>query len=456
MKIRSLFDEEVKKLIVDNPEEYLKIIDEDIIYIIKKCKYGFRKKLWKSRLMVCTIQKSAVLTIVEKYHEANKLLEEIYYLFDFDIKEKQKNIFYWLYLMSKFSICIETATYEDAKILLERMIENLEIQIEGEKKINSKIIIDINKCILEYYLGDKEKCIKMLNNCLNNVINEEQKGPIYYYLCKCYLDTTDLDTFNLDIAKNKITQLLNKCENRQCKKKINDLLNNISVIISDRIFWDKIKNNKLLSKNSREMLQCGKKVVALNNREEIILAFKEKNIPIFENVVEFQKKYGGIWYKIGENYYEGYRLDMFYYNDFHDKYELRYFTKEDGVYYFQCMDYHYAGDIGPCIDQFGKIYNFGMGSFFIRADSIEEFLDDEAIKYYIENQKLEYINRKISREEIDEFIKRNHLFKIEKETFTGKYFEWWKNTEESIFIRIDLLSKYNFVSGFCKDQCELN
>lgn len=49
-----------------------------------------------------------------------------------------------------------------------------------------------------------------------------------------------------------------------------------------------------------------------------------------------------------------------------------------GKYYISTMDYHYAGDWGPHIDEDGKIYEYICGSLELMANSIEEFLESQS------------------------------------------------------------------------------
>ncbi len=214
----------------------------------------------------------------------------------------------------------------------------------------------------------------------------------------------------------------------------------------------KSMEKKILSETVNDMILSGKKVDTIKNKDEIKRVFANEGIPFFDKVIDFQVSFGGIWYKIGERFYTGFRMDMFFFNEFEEKYELKFFKKENGKYYVQCMDYHYAGDFGPCIDEDGKIYDFCMGRFFIRADNIEEFLDDDAIKYYMVNKHKTWLTRGAKISEIDEFKKTEALNKIKRESFSDKYFEWWCNTEETIFVRIDLVNKYGYAKVYCKDQ----
>ncbi|SEB22582.1 hypothetical protein SAMN04488146_1407, partial [Bacillus nitratireducens] len=79
-------------------------------------------------------------------------------------------------------------------------------------------------------------------------------------------------------------------------------------------------------------------------------------------------------------------------------------------------------------------------------------LDDDAIKYYMVNKHKTWLKRGAKISEIDEFKKTEALNKIKRESFSDKYFEWWCNTEETIFVRIDLVNKYSYAEVYCKDQ----
>lgn len=151
--------------------------------------------------------------------------------------------------------------------------------------------------------------------------------------------------------------------------------------------------NSSLSLNTQEMLIMGKKIDTIKGIDNIKKLFIEKGIPLFSKVIEFQERYGGINYKIGHEFYEGFSMDLFNYSLPENQYRFRGYKKIDGKYFFNCMDYHYAGDLGPYIDEDGKIYDFGMGKLFIRADSIEEFLEDEGIKFYFVSKQDQWLHR---------------------------------------------------------------
>lgn len=218
-----------------------------------------------------------------------------------------------------------------------------------------------------------------------------------------------------------------------------------------------LENNRRLnlSKYALEMIYDGKRLDTTNEKKQIVDTILAEGLPVYKKVVEFQELYGGLCYKIGEQYYEGFSLNLVWFNDSKNRYELRYTMKKDDIYFFECMDYHYAGDVGPCIDMNGKIYDFGMGRVFIRANSIEEFLEDEAIKFYFVKKQNKWLNRGALCDEFQVFKQNVDLIRVENSMFSRKYFDWWKDQSESIFIRTDLTGHSTYAQVYCKDKDSL-
>jgi hypothetical protein len=209
-----------------------------------------------------------------------------------------------------------------------------------------------------------------------------------------------------------------------------------------------------LSLNAQQMLLSGERVDTVKGMENIKSIFIDEGIPLFPKVIEFQDLYGGIRYKIGPKYYKGFSMGLFYYHDYKKKYQFRYYSKEEDRFFFQCMDYHYAGDIGPCMDEDGKIYYFGMGKYFITADTIEEFLEDEAVKFHMvnDNPEARWLTRGATPDEVLQFRNNVELIRIENKLFSNKYFEWWSDTSENIFIRIDIVNGHNRAAVYCRNK----
>lgn len=65
--------------------------------------------------------------------------------------------------------------------------------------------------------------------------------------------------------------------------------------------------------------------------------------------------------------------------------------EKDGNWYYDCMDYHYAGDFGPHIDQDGRIYSFNMGRYYKKADNMAGFMEQQWCKAVDNREKLNHI-----------------------------------------------------------------
>lgn len=197
-----------------------------------------------------------------------------------------------------------------------------------------------------------------------------------------------------------------------------------------------------LSDKAITLLKDAKIEEALNDREQIEKIFIESGKPIFEKVIDFQVRFGGIFYRMGESFRDGFKMGVIgsYDKENYIRHcETREIEDNDGVvktrYYYECMDYDYAGDWGPHIDQDGKIFGFAMGFLFPKAETIEEYLEDEAIRHDL--LKKSWANQQIPEERGQAIIENKNMKRIENKHSSHRYFNWWKNDEETIFIRID-------------------
>lgn len=143
---------------------------------------------------------------------------------------------------------------------------------------------------------------------------------------------------------------------------------------------------------------------------------------------------------------------MFYFNEFEAKYELKFLQKKTENTIFNVWIIIMQEILDRVLMRMGKYIISAWDIFSLVLTIQKNFLDDEAIKYYIVNKHHNWLTRGAKKSEIDEFKKTKALNKIKRESFSDKYFEWWCNTEETIFIRIDLVSKYNYAIVYCKNQ----
>lgn len=125
------------------------------------------------------------------------------------------------------------------------------------------------------------------------------------------------------------------------------------------------------------------------NKEFLKDYFELRKFPIYEKVIDFFCVYGGRTFC--------YEDDLIFNNaiQISNGYRIQSFPvrvqEKDGNLYYDCMDYHYAGDWGPHIDQEGRIYSFGMGEYYKQADNIAEFMEQQWHKAAENREKLSHI-----------------------------------------------------------------
>lgn len=107
-----------------------------------------------------------------------------------------------------------------------------------------------------------------------------------------------------------------------------------------------------------------------------------KNLKMTDKLREFIEIYDGRAFAWRSAYY--FEMDVPFSHHNFDGFWISFggnICLNDGKYYISTMDYHYAGDWGPHIDENGKIYKYWCGSLELAADSMEEFLEQQAREY---------------------------------------------------------------------------
>ncbi len=189
-----------------------------------------------------------------------------------------------------------------------------------------------------------------------------------------------------------------------------------------------------LSSSANEMLHSACKKNTINNKAEIIEILKTNDLPISDAVVNLQAKYGGISYRFSDISLKGFEIDLFDYDPERKLYKVRYTQKFQEEIAFNCMNYHYAGDFGNFINESGQILKFSMGKLSVIADTIEEFLESEAVKYQFLKEQNQWFERGFYLKEFRDWITNEEigLYKLEKHS--NRYKQWYTNKEEDIFI----------------------
>ena len=195
-----------------------------------------------------------------------------------------------------------------------------------------------------------------------------------------------------------------------------------------------------LSERAMRLLRDTKIIdkVPLTDKETIEKIFIEDGIPIFEKVIEFQMDFAGLAYRLGDDFDSGFNLKIIG-EDVKGKRRVSGEFRANERYYFECMEYPYAGDWGNLIGQDGEIFGFAMGNIYPIADSIEEYLEDEGLIHELVLEK--WTRGCLEKKEFKRFKKAEKLKKVENLHFTNKFFEWWENDTKTILARQETEAK---------------
>ncbi|AQR95946.1 hypothetical protein [Clostridium saccharoperbutylacetonicum] len=162
---------------------------------------------------------------------------------------------------------------------------------------------------------------------------------------------------------------------------------NFTAILEEPTYGEEIVKSEL-SQGAYELITEWQRDIYFN-KEFLRDYFELRKFPISEKVINFFCIYGG------RNFC--FENDLLFNNtiQINGGYIIQSFPihadEKNGNLYYDCMDYHYAGDWGPHIDQDGRIYSFGMGEYYKQADNIAEFMDQQWLKAVANKEKLKHI-----------------------------------------------------------------
>ena len=162
---------------------------------------------------------------------------------------------------------------------------------------------------------------------------------------------------------------------------------NFTTILEEPTYGEEIVKSEL-SQGAYELISEWQRDIYFN-KEFLKDYFELRKFPIYEKVIEFFCIYGGRTFC--------YEDDLLFNNtiQINQGYTIQSFPmhvdEKDGNLYYDCMDYHYAGDLGPHIDQDGRIYSFGMGKYYKKAENIAEFMEQQLQKAVANRENLKNI-----------------------------------------------------------------
>ncbi|KQN98981.1 hypothetical protein [Paenibacillus sp. Leaf72] len=104
-----------------------------------------------------------------------------------------------------------------------------------------------------------------------------------------------------------------------------------------------------------------------------------------------------------------------------------------GIVKLECIYYDYR-DGGDFIGKDGKLYRYIQGTYSILADSVQEFLESEAVKYGLLQKQKQWLVKTVYDSDISRWLLDNELGLTEIKEASGAYIKWWKSSDGNIFI----------------------
>ena len=219
------------------------------------------------------------------------------------------------------------------------------------------------------------------------------------------------------------------------------------------------------------MLAEGNKHETVKERKKIEELLKKQNVPLFEKIIEAQIKYAGVSYcKYEKDEDEAYRLDLFNDEDIKGEFALNSFWEpkdsenrywidplDKNRYYFHFIENETHNEQGPFICDKGNIYEFCMGNLYKSADSIEEYLDDAGIHFYLFRSKPNWFIGSLNEEEFKKIQNKISLKNLKTKHITNKNMLWLTNEDETLIIRRQLeyegfSNLNNRINIFCENM----
>lgn len=123
-----------------------------------------------------------------------------------------------------------------------------------------------------------------------------------------------------------------------------------------------------LSDRARAMLARSTRFPCPTSRDDIVHLIEQEQLPIFDTIVDFQQRFGGIEYRVGRNK-DGFLLGIL--PTWHDGING---FEEQGRYFFECAQ-HSSAQLRFFMDQDGVFYvdDFPL------ASTIETYIESDAI-----------------------------------------------------------------------------
>jgi hypothetical protein len=135
-----------------------------------------------------------------------------------------------------------------------------------------------------------------------------------------------------------------------------------------------------LSERAQQMLEQGIRHPCRIERTQILAALQQADLPVFEPIVAFQQRFGGIEYRVkGSSHGMSFNLFQKDASPQERLPEISAFTGESQRYFFECGE-HRVAQFGFYLDQEGTLYvDERFSSPVAIASSVEKYIESDAM-----------------------------------------------------------------------------
>ncbi|MDS0525141.1 hypothetical protein NNC19_05560 [Clostridium sp. SHJSY1] len=182
-KVKILTNQELMKLLDENPERYIEVIQKHIEYSFEKMRSSwFRKDKWLIKNYYYRINNSTALMNCGQYMEAKEVIDDLLLGIDMnDIEENQKSLNIILFI-SLIDTLIGLERFEEAKGKI-RIFENIISNCKDEKNIQAYSSNLKWKCMkLDILDGDLERGGCYLKELIKVEESKVKLGEAFMYL----------------------------------------------------------------------------------------------------------------------------------------------------------------------------------------------------------------------------------------------------------------------------------
>jgi hypothetical protein len=180
--LKIMKDKKLMELLYDNPEKYVEVIQEHIEFAKEKSKTSrFNKDRWLGRIKIYSFQKTTALIYCNRHEEARVLLEEL--LSNINISKAQENgsTFYIIVLGNLIATFIESERFEEAKeniVLMEKAMSNRKEEANDQPLYKA---LQLKKIELDILNGDIERGEHNLKTLLEAENEKTLQSNLFLY-----------------------------------------------------------------------------------------------------------------------------------------------------------------------------------------------------------------------------------------------------------------------------------